>query len=241
LRITLIKNKTTMKKNFIYDLMLPYFVGSDENRPQLSQVHKGKNGYVYATDAYIAIRIPADRVNMEYSEAPNFPDAERLIQGLIDMPGNGRGVIKTDLLIRLLSYVNWHRVKGTKECDECNGAGTRLYWGHDDDDCDKCNGTGEIEGDYIEAFSLLQSCKWEYSIGIRESVYRADYLYIIALMAKLLQVEEIAYLHGGPKDPGIFSFDGLNIALAPTLLTADAKLPIEDENIKSINDHEDKG
>jgi hypothetical protein len=216
-----------MEKNFIYDLMLPYFVGSDENRPQFSKVHKGKNGYLYASDGSIAIRIPADRTNMEYDEVPNFPNAERTIQSLIDRPDYIKGIIKTDDIVRILAHVNWRINKDIEKCDGCNGTGVAecLCCGSEYD-CNKCNGTGRITSKYIEELSLLKSEETGYSIKIREAVYKEDYLYIIALMAKLLHVEEITYLYGHRHAVAMFSFDGVDIALAPTLFDAGLELII---------------
>jgi hypothetical protein len=39
-----------METKFIYDLILPYFIGKNELRPALEKVHKDRNGYLYATE-----------------------------------------------------------------------------------------------------------------------------------------------------------------------------------------------
>ncbi|MDR2385832.1 MAG: hypothetical protein LBD80_09295 [Tannerella sp.] len=39
-----------METKFIYDLILPYFIGKDDLRPALNYVHNGGNGYVYAAE-----------------------------------------------------------------------------------------------------------------------------------------------------------------------------------------------
>lgn len=51
-----------MKKNYIYDFLLPFFTASDDLLPAMKHIHKDADGYVYATNSHILIRIPADQV-----------------------------------------------------------------------------------------------------------------------------------------------------------------------------------
>jgi hypothetical protein len=184
-----------METKHIYDLMLPYFTGDDKRRPELSQVHGDKNGYLYASDGIIIIRMQKEKAGREYDEVPDFPSAESVIQYAIDRE-NTKSTVETAKLIQLLSCVAWTRIKDGDTCKECDGEGVVecTYCGHESK-CKECDGTGVVNM-RIKEYSLLKS-KDNYMIKIGALTYRAEYLYIIALFAQMLQIEEIEYLHNG--------------------------------------------
>jgi hypothetical protein len=203
-----------METKFIYDLMLPYFVGDDDLRPVMKKVHKCNNGYLYASDGHIAIRVQQDKVCREYDEVPGFPNADLVIQNAIDREGNTKAVIETSNLIRLLAYVNWYRVKDGDRCKNCGGDGVYTCKYCDSEcecECVECRGTG-IVSERIKEFALLQS-EDHYTIKIGKLTYKAEYLYIIALFAQMLQLDEITYLYESDRESSIFSFPGVDILL----------------------------
>jgi len=69
-----------METKFIYDLMLNYFVTNDELRPVMRNIHNGENGYLYATDGHILIRIKQEKCMKQYDAVPKYPDCEKVIQ-----------------------------------------------------------------------------------------------------------------------------------------------------------------
>jgi hypothetical protein len=205
-----------MKAKFIYDLILPYFVGNDDDlHPQQKRVHRGKNGYLYATNGHIAIRMEQKKVCRQYDEIPNFPNVEKILQGAIERKDNKKAVIKTDDLVRLLAYAVWKREECEDECEECDGKGViKCEHCESEYDCKKCDGKG-YENIYIKEFSLIKN-RYRYIIKIGMSTYVADYLYIVALTAMMLQIDEITYLYEDKNKGVVFSFDELDIILMPT-------------------------
>jgi hypothetical protein len=213
-----------METKFICDLMLPYFTGCDECRPALQKVHKSKNGFVYATDGRIAIRVPQEKVHKGYSEVPGFPNVELVIQSAVERQGNKSAVVETAKLIRLLAGVSWRRNEHGDDCEECDGAGVvECEACGSENDCKKCDGKGVVNM-RVEEYSLLK-CKDAYYIKIGAPTYNAEYLHIVALMAQMLQVDEITYLYKEEGAPAIFSFDGVDILLSSRMDDyADAEL-----------------
>jgi hypothetical protein len=205
-----------METKFIYDLMLPYFMACDGLGTTLQKVHKGKNGFLYATDKRIAIRVPQEKVYKEYSEVANFPDVEAVIQSAVERQGNKSAVVETAKLIRLLSGVAWRRSSDGDKCDECNGSGVVECeaCGYKNE-CRGCDGKGVVNV-RVKEYSLLK-CQDVYYIKIGEPAYNAEYLHIVALMAQMLQVDEITCLYKEEGAPCIFSFDGVDILLCSSM------------------------
>jgi hypothetical protein len=203
-----------METKFIYDLMLPYFTGADDNRPALNKVHNGKNGYLYATDGRICIRLKKEKSCKEYDEVPGFPDAESLIQKAIHRENNTKAIVETAKLIRLLAGVAWLREQDGDPCGKCNGEGVvECESCGNSINCKECDGKG-ITNMRIKEYSLLK-CKGRYTIKMGDLIYNAEYLYIIAIFAQLLQIEEIEYLYAEKYKGSLFRFDGVDIILMP--------------------------
>jgi len=203
-----------METKFIYDLMLNYFVSDDELRPAMRKIHNGGNGFLYASDGHILIRLKQEKCMKRYDEIPKYPDAEKLIREAIEREENKKAVINTNDLIRLLSEASWRRLQHGDPCKECDGEGEIEceHCGHKSE-CNNCYGTGKIMR--IKEFSLLQCKDYYYCIKIGKSAYKADYLYIIATMAQMCLADEIQYLYERENNAGIFSFDGVDILLMP--------------------------
>jgi len=226
-----------METKYIYDLMLNYFVSADELHPVMNMVNNGGNGYVYASDGHIAIRIDEKKCMKKYEAVPRYPNAEKIIQEALDREGNKKGIIKTNDLIRLLCEVSWHRLKNGDNCKECDGSGEiECEHCHSKLECEECNGKGIVDG-RIKEFSLLKSDDSYYLIKIGIPCYKADYIYIIVLIAQMCQIEEIHYIYKTEEVASIFSFDGVDILLMPYLSdNANVVLQIT-ENTSSSNAH----
>jgi hypothetical protein len=204
-----------METKFIYDLILPYFLGDDDLRPAMQKVHKDENGYLYATDGHILIRVPHYKVCKQYEKIPAYPNAEKIMQDAIKREGNITATIHTNELICMLVNAVWRRIKYGDKCKECDGDGV-IECEHcgSEYECKECKGNGKINI-HIKEFSLLKS-KDNYIIKIGSPTFKADYLQIIAIAAQMLQANEITYSY---KDDyaAIFSFAGVDILLMPYL------------------------
>ena len=190
-----------MEKNYIFDLMLNHFVSNE--RKNLRKAY-AQNGYIYASDGHILIRIKQDFCAKQYEvPATDFPDCEKLFRDHTESPGITY-IIQTNDLVRLLAEVVWTRLTTGIECEECKGTGSvscelcgsKIY-------CQKCDGKGSMEL-RSGMMTLLQSDDLTYSIRINECAYLADQLYIIALMATLSKADEIRYKFN--QNNGLFSF-----------------------------------
>jgi hypothetical protein len=101
-----------MKRKNIYDLILPYFTGKDDLYPQLKHVFDGGNGYVYASDGWVAIRVPKCRTKKAIENNNDYcsPNVEAVIQSAIDRVGNNLSILETADIVRQLQQCE-HRIK----------------------------------------------------------------------------------------------------------------------------------
>jgi hypothetical protein len=205
-----------METKFIYDLILPCFTGDDDLHPELKKVHRDRDGYLYATDRYIALRVPYEKVMNNYKRIPGHPLARHnVIQDAIDREDNIKATIRTGDLVHILSHAQWKRIMKSNECKEYSSLGGVV--------CRYCrneyeygkyngNGAGNIR---IREFMLLQCESDYYYIRIGTPAYRAAWLHTVAVTAQILQAEEIEYLYSDEHSAGVFSFAGVDILLAP--------------------------
>ena len=204
-----------MKKNYRYDFMLPFFTASDELRPAMSQVHKDADGYIYATDAHMMIRIPADKVGNEYKAVEKFPNAGKLLSEALKRPDNIIRSIMVDDLIMVLSKAKWCKEMQGDDCPDCNGSGEVVCetcgYSHD---CESCNGEGEINKRVAE-FSLLQEEDY-FIVQIDQQYFRASFLHVLAIAAKVAGVDSVEFISdGSAASPALFKFDDVVILLMP--------------------------
>lgn len=204
-----------MKKNYRYDFMLPFFTASDELRPSMKQVHKDSDGYIYATDAHILIRIPADKVGNEYKTVEKFPNAGKLLSEALNRPDNTIRSIVVDDLIMILSKAKWYKEMQGDDCPDCDGSGEVVCetCGHSHD-CERCNGEGEINKRVAE-FSLLQEEDY-FIVKIDQQCFRASFLHVLAIAAKVAGADTVEFIsNGSAASPALFRFDDVMILLMP--------------------------
>lgn len=204
-----------MKKNYRYDFMLPFFTASDVLRPAMNHVHKDADGYVYATDAHIMIRIPADKVGNEYKTVEKFPNAWKLLSEALNRPDNTTRSIVVDDLIMILSKAKWYKEMQGDDCPDCDGSGDVVCeaCGHSHD-CERCNGEGEINKRVAE-FSLLQEEDY-FIVKIAQQCFRASFLHVLAIAAKVAGTDTVEFIsNGSAASPALFRFDDVVILLMP--------------------------
>lgn len=204
-----------MKKNYNYDFILPFFTASDDMRPAMKQVHKDADGYIYATDAHIMIRIPADKVGNEYKTVEKFPNAGKLLSEALNRPDNTTRSIVVDDLIMILSKAKWYKEMQGDDCPDCDGSGEVVCetCGHSHD-CERCNGEGEINKRVAE-FSLLQEEDY-FIVKIDQQYFRASFLHVLAIVAKVAGVDSVEFIsNGSAASPALFKFDEVVILLMP--------------------------
>lgn len=206
-----------MKKNYRYDFMLPFYTASDELRPVMQEIHKDEDGYIYATDAHVLIRIPADKVGNEYKSVEKFPKAGKLISEALNRPDNISRTIAVDDLIMVLSKAKWYKEVKGDDCPDCDGSGDVVCeaCGHSHD-CERCNGEGEINK-HITEFSLLHEEDY-FVVKIDQQCFRASFLHILAISAKVAGFDTLEFITDRTAtSPGLFKFDDVVILIMPCL------------------------
>lgn len=217
-----------MEKNYKYDFMLPFFTGNDDLRPVMKHVHKDADGYIYATDAHIMIRIPSDKVGNEYKAVEEFPNGGKLLSEALNRPDNTIRSIVVDDLVMILSKAKWYKEMQCDECPDCNGTGEVVceVCGHSHD-CELCSGEGEINN-RVKEFSLLQT-KDSFFVKIDQQCFSASYLHILAISAKVAGVDSIEFISNGSDTyTALFKFEDVVILLMPYIVdSADIVLRIK--------------
>lgn len=202
-----------MKKNYNYDFLLPFYVANDELRPSMNHIHKHSDGYIYATDAHLLIRVPGDKVANDYKAVEKFPRADNIVSEALNRPDNKVFSIVVDDLIAVLSKAKWYKTTEGDECPDCKGNGeiTCHACGHEHE-CDKCKGKGEIN-DRITEFSLLKEEDY-FIVKIKNQCFRASLLHILAISAKVAGFETVEYVSDQKANsPALFKFEDNVIVL----------------------------
>lgn len=191
-------------KNYNYDFILPFFTAQDELRPAMSHPHKAGDGYVYATDAHLLIRIPEKKLAQEYTQVENYPTAPDLMNKTLAKDYDSC-IFPVSDLVRVLSKAKWIKEYDRKDCPACDGEG----------ECYHC-GNGWLKGERIE-FGLLQN-EDRFKVKIKNNVYQADFLHIITITALAVGADTIEYSSSRMEwKPGIFKFADIVILLMPDL------------------------
>lgn len=199
-----------------YDFILPFFKLTDLLRPTMTQLH-AENGYVYATDTHMAIRVPESLLIHKYYPVEKYPNVEKILAEAFAHSTNETAILETNDLITVLSRAKWARESEGIACKECEGNGVKTcpYCEHDHT-CETCNGRGTT-GTVIGEFALLESDSF-FKIRIAKKLFNANLLHVIALSARILKADQIEYIHDPESYCGsIFRFAGIDILLMPVL------------------------
>ncbi|MGL5913712.1 MAG: hypothetical protein ACRCZB_06055 [Bacteroidales bacterium] len=203
-------------KNYNYDFVLPFFTATDELRPAMQCIHKDPDGFLYASDGHILIRVPADKVSSKYAEIKDYPKAGRLLTEAIERPHNTSCTVKVDDLIAVLAKAKWYRGMDGEECPDCKGAGDIECpaCGHTHD-CKACNGSGETNRK-VKEFALLEDEK-NYIIRIGTHYFKAQLLHTIAIVSKVAGFNTLELIISSKDNcsSALFKFDDVVIMLMP--------------------------
>ena len=200
-------------KTASYDFILPFFVAKDDLRQSMKQIHSDKNGFIYATNAHILVKIPRDSAILKYNEIENFPNAEAMFERY---NFSDKAIIKTDNLVEILSAYKWIREIKTELCEKCNGTGV-LECEHcnSEYDCTECKGKGKFNID-VEDVSLLITDNYYSVVKVINKLFKADFMHVLAICAKMLEVKEIEVsFNENEYEPHIFKVGDAQILIMP--------------------------
>lgn len=203
-------------ENYNYDFILPFFLGDDELRPKFKQIHKDENGFVYATNSHILIRLKENLLHGEYKEVEKYPNCEKFFELLQKDNLNTKNIPVNDL-VQVLTNLKW--VIQKLDCEYCEGEGTcECQCCGQDTECKKCGGTGYGKEKDFALLSVYLTEEESYSeshIKILDKVFRANYLHIITVCAKILGVDNIEYVYSETTNSALFKVGQADIILMP--------------------------
>jgi hypothetical protein len=214
-----------MKTSENIQKVLNYFCAVDSPNPLINAPQK-QNGYYYATNSNVLIRIKTD-FDLGIDENPKAPAYERLIQ-----PANLTPAIKLDLskMYNTIDNTSNVNVCSSIECDECrNGTfdhGSHTY------DCKNCDGAGSLDGEVVKiekeryAFFYL-------TVNGEKVIYSANVLNYLVIAAKTLGITEWELTAATPRTPSVLIAENCLVLLMPYLIDDD----IHGEYIKGSIDN----
>ncbi|MDR1022887.1 MAG: hypothetical protein LBL94_06425 [Prevotellaceae bacterium] len=180
-----------------------------------------QNGYVYATDERILIRVRESAAKGAYTHSEKYGCAK-----LFNVAAEQEEVISARQLKKLLSEVELveetHTVSETIKCEVCGGYG-EVHWEYEswgkDDDCPACSGSGYTHKEKkIPAGKMITNESALVKLGNKTFTLR--YIRVIAETMKLLGIATITmrYSESEPSRQAIFSFSpDVDVLLMPTL------------------------
>lgn len=220
-----------MKKyNFNEKELLSLFVASTDVRSEVFKNPYTNNGFVFASDSCIIIRINPEILSEKYPECPKLR---------LDFPKNDLSVkISLKAIKEVLSKLPKTDIKFVGDdifCDEC-GADGKVYWKYNDRDggrheglfyCPICNGSGymrrKIEvhtGNFVPLLDYT-------TIGIGGLSYKARYVDIVCRAMEMIGVDEITILHQGKYEMMLLQVDeNIHIGMISNLSEPDYKLKL---------------
>lgn len=196
-----------------YDFILPFFTATDELRPVMTKIHSDDNGFIYATDAHIVIKVPNTSVVNNYENVEKYPNAEKVFTQY-EFPY--KAIIKTQTLISLLTAYKWLRAYKTENCDKCNGTGS-LTCEHcnSDYECENCKGNGKFHKGELD-MRLLITKDFFAVVKVINKHFKADFMHVLAVCAKMLDVSDIEVLYNDNEDaPTVFKVADAEILIMP--------------------------
>lgn len=139
----------------MYDHLLKHFLSTDALRPALMQANQ-VDGYVYASDGYHLVRIPAGLLAGAYpahEKAPNFLKIWPTEDRFLDTPLP----VAFEAIQTAMKHIPLEDVHA--ECDECQGTGrVECKCCHNYTDCEFCDGSGltnKVIGQQLAEYPII--------------------------------------------------------------------------------------
>lgn len=198
-----------------YDFILPFYCGNDSLRPLLNIPNLDENGYVYATNAHVLIKVKKENLINEYKTEPKYPNAEKMFSQL---ESSETVSIKTESIISLLSMLKWYKQQLIIDCEKCDGQGEIecSHCGHDSE-CKECNGTGYTEKGDLQMGLLIKS-NYDSIIKIGTKYFDPNLIHIIAISAAILHEDTITmHISENNLNANIFVIKEAQIIVMPKL------------------------
>ena len=128
------------------DYCLLMYTGNDDNRPAMKKIH-GENGFVYATEGHIAVKIDHSKCEKIYSKIDSYPSIEKIFN---DHKSSDIKYFYVDDLFECIMKIELCFKPEQIVCDKCFGDGY-LICDHCDSeyDCGRCHGIGSINGEKL--------------------------------------------------------------------------------------------
>jgi hypothetical protein len=196
------------------------YTADDALRPALKAPFT-QNGYVYASDGVILIRVREGAVKEAY------PHSEKIgCSKLFNVAAEKEEAVTARQLKKLLAEVELveetHTVGENIKCEVCSGSG-EVYWQYEDwekeDDCPACSGSGYARKEKkIPTGKMITNESALVKLGGK--TFRVRYIRVIAETMALLGVATVAmrYSEIEPYRQSIFNFSSdVDVLLMPTL------------------------
>jgi len=197
-----------------YDFILPFFTSRDTLRPTYQQIHLHENGYVYATEGHVLIKVPASECMLTYGAVDKFPNAEAMFE---KFQFAQQAKIYTNELVEILAAFKWVRQHESENCEKCGGDGTITCKCCDNEsECKECNGAGNfVKG--VAQCSLLTTSQPYTMVKIAHKTFNADMIHILCICAKMVgcDVIQLSYNHE-QYDPYVFTVGYAQILIMPS-------------------------
>jgi len=218
-------------KTAAYDFILPFFVAADDLRPAMCQIHGDANGFVYATDAHVLIKVPAQDCMLKYEPVDKYPNVEAMF---LKYDFSNSATFKTSSAVEILAAYKWMRPLDSDQCTKCEGTGV-IECEHcgEEHDCKDCHGKGDITKG-IANLSLLSTEDYYQVVKIAGKMFKADFIHILTICAMALNVDKITVLYNeNLYDPHIFEVGDARILIMPRTESEDDF--IREIKVKQIN------
>lgn len=166
-----------------YDLVLRMYVGNDNLREAMMKVNL-KDGFLEATNAHIAIRMPAELAGLEYKAVVNYPNFVNVYPKEIVE----EKMVKIDDLVSLMETGRYEFETKSENCDECQGDGyVECKCCGNEADCEQCDGTGKEQVELPYAILRYNG----QNVFVDGVLFDSRYLHTVYMTALLFGVSEV--------------------------------------------------
>jgi hypothetical protein len=204
-----------------YDEVIEEFLSNDPLREALMKPCL-IGDHVYASNGYIAIKIPISKLPKTYEPNPDYPDIIPLFEkreGMFEKPK----ILKAEKIETLLKEIPEKNI--SVECQKCEGDGSIPSKGKAMDkreECDQCKGHGEV-------LLLNTEYDWQnHKILIGLVYFNPNYIDKLLYISGENDLAEIEYICGTPLGSNCFMIDGIEILIMPMRMAdEDGNLAIE--------------